>query len=118
VVDGANGSKLGQRMLARIGVRRAGRVEVLDGLKPGDLVAVAGQGRLMRGEPQPVRIVQLGDKPGDKPGDKAAAERPGPRPSGASTAASGTTPGRAASAAPAGERSALAPQRVATNTAP
>ncbi len=115
VVDGANGSKLGQRMVARIGVRRAGRVEVLDGLKPGDLVAVAGQARLMRGEPQPVRIVQLGAKPGDKP----AAERPGPRPSGASApAGGGSASGRAASAAPAGERSALATQRVAFNAAP
>jgi membrane fusion protein (multidrug efflux system) len=104
VVDGADGSKLGHRMVARIGARRAGRVEVLDGLKPGDLVAVAGQARLMRGEPQPVRIVQLGDKAGGKPASA------GPRSSGASA------PGRAASAAPAGERSALATQRVATTT--
>lgn len=112
VVDGANGSKLGHRMVARIGARRAGRVEVLDGLKPGDLVAVAGQARLMRGEPQPVRIVQLGDKAGDKP----AGERAGTRPSGASVPAGGGTPARAASAAPAGERSALATQRVAATS--
>jgi membrane fusion protein (multidrug efflux system) len=112
VVDGAGG-KLGQRMPARIGVRRAGRVEILEGLKPGDLVVVAGQGRLMRGEPQPVRIVQLGDR-----GDKA--DKPAARPSG-----SGSAPGpgaqgaaRAASNAPAGERSALATPRVAVNTAP
>lgn len=88
VVDGANGSKLGQRMVARIGARRNGRVEVLEGLKAGDLVAIAGQARLMRGEPQAVRIVQLGDKGGDKSGDKPAAkaaERPGPRPSAAIT---------------------------------
>ena len=110
VIDGANGSKLGQRMAARIGVRRAGRVEVLEGLKPGDLVAVAGQARLMRGEPQPVRIVQLGDK--------AAGERAGPRPSGASFPAAGGAPGRAPGTAPAGERSALATQRVAVNAAP
>jgi membrane fusion protein (multidrug efflux system) len=112
VIDGADGSKLGQRMAARIGARRAGRVEVLDGLKPGDLVAVAGQARLMRGEPQPVRIVQLGDKAGDKP----AGERSGPRPSTASTPAGGGAPSRAASTAPTGERSALATQRVATTT--
>lgn len=114
VVDGADGGKLGQRMVARIGVRRAGRVEVIEGLKPGDLVAVAGQARLMRGEPQPVRIVQLGDRPGDKP----AGERAGPRPSGASAPAAGGAPGRSASAAPTGERSALATQRVATSATP
>jgi membrane fusion protein, multidrug efflux system len=118
VVDGANGSKLGQRMPARIGVRRAGRVEVLEGLKPGDLVAVAGQARLMRGEPQPVRIVQLSDRTGDRPGDKPVGERPGPLPFGASNPAGGSAPGRGASAARAGERSAVASQRVATNAAP
>lgn len=106
VVDGPDGSKIGQRMAARIGVRRAGRVEVLEGLQAGDLVAVAGQARLMRGEPQPVRIVQLGDKSGG--------ERAGARPGGASAPAA-AAPGRAASAAPAGERSALATQRVALN---
>ena len=106
VVDGPDGSKIGQRMAARIGVRRAGRVEVLEGLQAGDLVAVAGQARLMRGEPQPVRIVQLGDKSGG--------ERAGARPGGASAPAA-AAPGRAASAAPAGERSALATQRVAVN---
>jgi membrane fusion protein, multidrug efflux system len=112
VVDGAAGSKLGQRMPARIGVRRAGRVEILEGLRPGDLVVIAGQGRLMRGEPQPVRIVQLGEK-GDK-GDKPA--RPA---SGGSAPERGNAgAARAASNAPAGERSALATPRVAVNTAP
>jgi membrane fusion protein, multidrug efflux system len=101
VVEGANGTKLGQRMPARIGVRRAGRVEVMEGLKPGDVVAIAGQARLMRGEAQPVRIVQLGDKAG------------GSRPGGASAPA-GAGPARAGSAALPGERSALAAPRVAT----
>jgi membrane fusion protein, multidrug efflux system len=113
VVDGAGGGKLGQRMQARIGVRRAGRVEILQGLKPGDLVVVAGQARLMRGEPQPVRIVQLGDKQ-----DKS--ERAASRPAGAGSAPERGSAGaaRAASNAPAGERSALATPRVAVNLAP
>ncbi|NRF69929.1 efflux RND transporter periplasmic adaptor subunit [Aquincola sp. S2] len=63
VVDGPNGAKLSQRIVARIGARAAGRVEVLDGVAAGDLVVVAGQARLMRGEPQPLRIVQLGAGP-------------------------------------------------------
>ena len=60
VIDGPNGAKLGQRMLARIGSRSAGRVEILEGLKPGDWVVVAGQARLMRGEPQVLRVVEVG----------------------------------------------------------
>ena len=113
VVDGAGGSKLGQRMPARIGVRRAGRVEVLEGLKAGDLVVVAGQARLMRGEPQPVRIVQLGDKAAARSGG-AAASGPGGGASGVGT----DHRAPAASAARAGERSARAVPRVALNTAP
>lgn len=64
VVDGPNNSKLSQRIQARIGSRQVGRVEVLEGLQAGDLLVIAGQARLMRGESQPVRVVQLGDKPG------------------------------------------------------
>ncbi len=75
VVDGPNGSKLGQRVEAHIGARRAGRVEILQGLKQGDLLVTAGQARLMRGEPQTLRIVELGDKAGG--GAKPAASRAG-----------------------------------------
>ncbi|HYE70042.1 MAG TPA: efflux RND transporter periplasmic adaptor subunit [Aquabacterium sp.] len=120
VVDGAGGTKLGQRMPARIGARRAGRVEVLEGLKAGDLVVVAGQGRLMRGEPQPVRIVQLGEKADKADKGGKAADKPAARPAGAGSAPEPGTPGaaRAASNVPAGERSALATPRVAVNVAP
>jgi membrane fusion protein (multidrug efflux system) len=59
VVDGPQG-KVSQRMEARTGVRRDGRVEIIEGLAVGDLVVVAGQERAMRGDALPLRIVQLG----------------------------------------------------------
>jgi len=63
VVDGPDGTKIAQRFVARIGARVPGRVEVIDGLAPGDLVVVAGQARLLRGEGQVLRIVETGGRP-------------------------------------------------------
>jgi membrane fusion protein (multidrug efflux system) len=59
VVDGPNG-KVSQRLEARIGVRLPGRVEILDGVAAGDLVVTAGQARLMRGDAQPLRVIEIG----------------------------------------------------------
>jgi membrane fusion protein (multidrug efflux system) len=59
VVDGPNGQKVSQRLEAQIGVRQLGRVEILAGLVPGDLVVTAGHTRLLRGEAVPVRVVDL-----------------------------------------------------------
>ena len=63
VVDGANG-KTSLRLEARIGARLPGKVEILEGLAPGDLVVTAGQARLLRPEPQPLRVVDIGDRGG------------------------------------------------------
>jgi hypothetical protein len=54
-----------QRTEVKIGVRRPGRVEILEGVKDGDTVVVAGQQRLQR-DATPVRIVELG-RPGGAP---------------------------------------------------
>ena len=95
VVDGAGG-KISQRLEVKTGLRLPGKVEVLGGLAPGDLVVTAGQARLMRGESQPVRLVDLDRigqaRPpgtGDKPG-RAASGGAGPVPaaSGAAVATS------------------------------
>ena len=86
VVDGPKG-KQSQRLEARIGVRLPGKAEILEGLAPGDVVVTAGQARLMRPEPQPVRVVDVG----------AAGARPAGRP--APGAASGVPVARAASSA-------------------
>lgn len=73
-------SKLAKRIEARIGQRVPGKVEVLDGVKAGDLVVIAGQARLGRSESVPVRVVDL-TRPGggNKP---AAATRAGAAASG------------------------------------
>ena len=83
VVDGADGKKASQRVEAKIGLRLAGKVEILEGIRAGDTVVTAGHGRLLRGEGVPVRVIDL-DKPasagksaagpGAKPGVAAAAQ--------------------------------------------
>ena len=60
LVPGPEGKGLvSQRIEAKLGVRVPGKVELLDGVKAGDLVATAGQARLMRGPAQPVKLVDL-----------------------------------------------------------
>lgn len=70
IVDGADGKKVSQRVEAKIGIRLPGKVEILEGVKPGDALVTAGHGRLMRGEAVPVRVIDLA-----KPA--AGASRPG-----------------------------------------
>lgn len=68
LVPGAEGKGLmSERIEARLGMRVPGKVELLEGVKAGDLVVTAGQARLMRGGPQSVKVVDL---------DKPAAPRP------------------------------------------
>jgi membrane fusion protein (multidrug efflux system) len=84
VVDGPDGRRLAQRLEARIGLRVPGKVEIVEGLKAGDLVVTAGQARLMRGESTPVRVIDLSQ------GAPAPATPPGPSP-GASAARRGAS---------------------------
>ena len=77
VVDGPDGQKVSQRLEARIGLRLPGKVEILEGLKAGDLVVTAGQARLLRGDGLPVRVIDLA-KPaaGRRRGGRRAGGRP------------------------------------------
>ena len=59
VVEGPEGQTVTQRIEARVGLRQPGKVEILDGLRAGDLVATAGQARLLRGDRVPVRVIDL-----------------------------------------------------------
>ena len=59
VAEGEDGKKVSKRMDAKIGLRLPGKVEILEGLKPGDQVVTAGHGRLLRADAQPLRIIDL-----------------------------------------------------------
>lgn len=73
VVEGADkGSKISRRVEVKVGIRRPGRVEILEGLNAGDVVVVAGQQRLQR-DGSPVQALEL-NRPGA--GASAAAEGP------------------------------------------
>jgi membrane fusion protein (multidrug efflux system) len=62
--DGNGGRALvSQRLEAKLGVRQTGKVEVLEGLAPGDLVVTAGQARVMRADGLPLRVIELGKAP-------------------------------------------------------
>ena len=89
---------MSQRIEARIGQRASGRVEMLAGLAEGDTVVLAGQAKLMRGDSQLVRVVDI-----SKPSGGRAAGKPG----GASA------PGGAGPAAPGGATGPAAPRAAA-----
>ena len=60
LVDGPDqDTKIAQRVDVQVGTRRPGRVEITDGLQPGDLVVTAGQQRIQK-DGMPVRVVDLG----------------------------------------------------------
>ena len=88
VVAGADGKQTAQRVEAKIGTRLPGKVEILDGIQAGDTVVTAGHGRLMRGDGQAVRVVDLNksagaDNAGVGPGAKSGASASGARPAAA-----------------------------------
>ena len=89
LVAGSKGL-VSQRVPALIGQRADGRVELLAGVAEGDAVVLAGQGRLMRADGVPVRVVDI-----NRP---AAAAGPGQGASGAGRGASG--PAASATAVP------------------
>lgn len=78
-----------QRVEVKLGVRRPGRVEILEGVSETDTIVVAGQQRLQR-DGTPVRVVELG--------------RPGGGPGGAGGPGAPAAPASAAPAAPAPQR--------------
>ncbi len=82
VAPGAGGPATARRVEARLGLRIPGKVELLDGVKAGDLVVTAGHARLGRSEATPVRVIDL-SAPAPAAGGRAN------RPPGAASAAGG-----------------------------
>jgi membrane fusion protein, multidrug efflux system len=63
VVRNAQGQTVAQRVVPKLGLRVPGKVEILEGVKAGDLVVTAGHGRLLRGDKVPVKVIELGAPP-------------------------------------------------------
>jgi len=75
-----------KRTEVKLGIRRPGRVEVLEGLNPGDTVVVAGQQRLQK-DGTALRLVEMGRGPAGAPGGPPAGAPAGAAPAGAAPAA-------------------------------
>ncbi|MEZ0306645.1 MAG: efflux RND transporter periplasmic adaptor subunit, partial [Ramlibacter sp.] len=81
LVDGPDqDTKIAQRVEVKVGIRRPGRVEIVEGLQAGDVVVTAGQQRVQK-DGMPVRVLDLNRPAG---GGRQAAS--------ATAAASGTAP--------------------------
>jgi membrane fusion protein (multidrug efflux system) len=97
VIDGADGKKMSQRVEAKIGLRLPGKVEILEGLQPGDQVVTAGHTRLLRADSVPLRVIDLSraGMPAPAPGTAGAGAGAGAG-SGAGAGAAAATPGSGA----------------------
>ena len=90
-----------QRVEVKVGLRSPGKVEVLDGLEPGDTVVVAGQQRLQR-DGTVVNVVDLSSAKPSRSGDAAAGgASSAARPDTPAPIVAASAPAKAASAAPA-----------------
>jgi membrane fusion protein (multidrug efflux system) len=51
-------TKIAQRVEVKVGLRQPGRVEITQGLQPGEVVVTAGQQRIQK-DGMPVRVIEL-----------------------------------------------------------
>jgi membrane fusion protein, multidrug efflux system len=62
LVDGPDqDTKIAQRVEVKVGIRQPGRVEITEGLQPGDIVVTAGQQRIQK-DGMPVRVMELNNR--------------------------------------------------------
>ena len=81
VVAGTDGKPASQRIEAKLGLRLPGQVEILEGVKAGDLLVTAGHARLLRADSVPVRVIDLTQAGGGSPakaGEPGKAKGAGP----------------------------------------
>ena len=97
VIEGPQG-KHSQRIEARIGGRVPGKVEVLGGVAEGEMIVTAGQGRLLRGDKLPLRVIDLADAGKPRAPNAPSSGASGAAPAGA---AAGSAPANAARGTPA-----------------
>jgi membrane fusion protein, multidrug efflux system len=73
LLDGADKeTKTTQRVEVKVGIRRPGKVEILEGLAEGDEVVTAGQQRVQK-DGTSVKVVELGKPSGKPPGPTSGA---------------------------------------------
>ncbi len=91
LVEGAEkGSKITQRVEVKVGIRKPGKVEILEGLSEGDEVVTAGQQRVQK-DGTAVKVVELGRGAGaggsgvGRPGAGGAPSNPPSAPTSTST---------------------------------
>ncbi|MEY2953898.1 MAG: hypothetical protein RLZZ401_1985, partial [Pseudomonadota bacterium] len=100
VVDGPDkDSKVTQRVEVKVGIRRPGRVEILEGLGDDDVVVVAGQQRVQR-DGSPVRVMDVVRGPRPVGGPQPGASAPQAAASAPAAAPARPAPGKAGAAAP------------------
>ena len=76
LVDGPDqDNKIAQRVEVKVGLRQPGRVEITEGLQPGDIVVTAGQQRVQK-DGMPVRVLEL-SRPGATPARQGASAAQG-----------------------------------------
>jgi membrane fusion protein (multidrug efflux system) len=75
LVDGPDqDTRTAQRVEVKVGVRQLGKVEVVSGLQPGDMVVTAGQQRITK-DGTPVRVLDIARAPGQPPANGTPATR-------------------------------------------
>ena len=92
--------QVSQRVEVKLGIRRPGRVEILEGLTEGDTVVIAGQQRLQK-DGTPLRTVEMSrGAPGGPSAGQSGPSAPAPA-SGASAGTASAAPGAAPAPSPA-----------------
>lgn len=103
LVDGPDqDARVARRVEVKVGVRQPGRVEIVEGLNPGDVVVTTGQQRIQR-DGTPVRVIELGRGPGG-PGGAGPGRAPQAAASGPVAAAGPAAPGAGGGGGAAGGR--------------